>query len=127
MVKFIHKRCFWIELESKDSLYIKNESEFKNKKQFAFWKWNLYFILKGKLKLKLEKKKIKLKSRGSETNDKSFSKMQKLSMTHDYQLTINYSDYQNFSDVDLWPQNTLDGVHCSITSQPGGNSPSQSQ
>lgn len=53
--------------------------------------------------------------------------MQKLSMTHDYQLTINYSDYQNFSDVDLWPQNTLDGVHCSITSQPGGNSPSQSQ
>lgn len=73
------------------------------------------------------KKKIKLKSRGSETNDKSFSKMQKLSMTHDYQLTINYSEYQNFSDVDLWPQNTLDGVHCSITSQPGGNSPSQSQ
>ena len=51
--------------------------EFEIKKEFSFWKWNLYFIWKGKHKLKLEIVFLKFKSRGGETNDKSFSVIQK--------------------------------------------------
>ena len=39
----------------------------------------------------------------------------------------NYFNYQKFLEVYLGPQNTYDGVQCSITLKPSQNLPSQSQ
>ena len=75
MLIFIHKRDFRIEVGSESGLYFKNYIifelnvkvkilrilkwnnyliEFEKKRKFAFWKWNVYFILKVKDELKLE-------------------------------------------------------------------------
>ena len=102
---------------------VKKSLHFENESSISFWKVNTSLNLKTF---------FKFESRGGKTNDKSFSQIQKWSMAHGYQLKFknrfgNYFNYHKFLEVDLGPQNTYDGVQCSITLKPSQNLPSQSQ
>ena len=50
-----------------------------------------------------------IQSRGGETSDKSFSEM--------HGPMLSNQNYRNFSEEDLGPKNTQDGVHRGITLQ----------